>query len=58
MQPKRSASHPRPVFKKKVGKVFGFFIFGHFFCPFLKTPNTFGKKIFRKIMVREKTKEK
>jgi hypothetical protein len=49
---------PDFCFQKKVGKVFGFFIFGHFFCPFFKNPNTFGKKFFRKIMVREKSNEK
>jgi hypothetical protein len=32
-----------------VAKVFGKIDFGHFFCPILKNPNTFGHKKVRKM---------
>jgi hypothetical protein len=37
---------PTPVDENMLfwGKFFGKVIFGHFFCPFLKTPNTLCEK--------------
>ena len=41
------------MIKKSIPKSDSVFDFGHFFCPFLKSENSFPKKLTEKIIVTE-----